>query len=109
MLKRIAPYFAAVVIGIGIAVAASSYSGASDGCCGSMGEAHAKHAEPAAAPTTQAAQKYVCPMHPEVTSDKSGKCPKCGMDLVLRKQTTQPSQDQPAPGHGNGAISTNID
>jgi transcription initiation factor IIE alpha subunit len=25
---------------------------------------------------------YSCPMHPEVTSDKSGKCPKCGMDLV---------------------------
>lgn len=26
---------------------------------------------------------YMCPMHPEVTSDKPGKCPKCGgMDLV---------------------------
>ena len=25
---------------------------------------------------------YTCPMHPEVTSDKAGKCPKCGMDLV---------------------------
>jgi Cu(I)/Ag(I) efflux system membrane fusion protein len=25
---------------------------------------------------------YVCPMHPEVTSDKPGECPKCGMDLV---------------------------
>ena len=28
---------------------------------------------------------YVCPMHPEVTSDKPGKCPKCGMDLVEKK------------------------
>lgn len=27
-------------------------------------------------------QKYTCPMHPEVISDKHGKCPKCGMDLV---------------------------
>ena len=26
--------------------------------------------------------KYYCPMHPEVTSDKPGNCPKCGMRLV---------------------------
>lgn len=25
---------------------------------------------------------YTCPMHPEVTSDKPGNCPKCGMELV---------------------------
>jgi Heavy metal binding domain len=25
---------------------------------------------------------YTCPMHPEVTSDKPGRCPKCGMTLV---------------------------
>ncbi len=25
---------------------------------------------------------YACPMHPDVTSDKAGKCSKCGMDLV---------------------------
>ena len=28
---------------------------------------------------------YACPMHPEVTSDKAGKCPKCGMELVKKK------------------------
>lgn len=28
---------------------------------------------------------YVCPMHSEVSSDKPGKCPKCGMDLVPKK------------------------
>lgn len=28
---------------------------------------------------------YACPMHPEETSDKPGKCPKCGMDLVKKK------------------------
>src|SRR6266542_5233657 len=27
-------------------------------------------------------QKYTCPMHPEVISDKPGNCPKCGMTLV---------------------------
>ncbi|RYE49949.1 MAG: copper ABC transporter, partial [Sphingobacteriales bacterium] len=26
--------------------------------------------------------KYSCPMHPEVTSDKPGTCPKCKMELV---------------------------
>jgi hypothetical protein len=29
--------------------------------------------------------KYTCPMHPEVISDKPGKCPKCGMTLVKIK------------------------
>jgi FtsP/CotA-like multicopper oxidase with cupredoxin domain len=30
----------------------------------------------------QAAEAYVCPMHPEVTSTEPGTCPKCGMKLV---------------------------
>ena len=37
------------------------------------------------APTAKAEHKikyWHCPMHPEVVSDKPGKCPKCGMDLV---------------------------
>jgi len=39
-----------------------------------------------AAPADSSAHKamYVCPMHPEETSDKPGKCPKCGMDLELK-------------------------
>ena len=28
---------------------------------------------------------YTCTMHPDVISDKPGKCPKCGMDLVEKK------------------------
>jgi len=28
---------------------------------------------------------YTCPMHPEIIRDKPGKCPKCGMTLVVRK------------------------
>lgn len=27
---------------------------------------------------------YTCSMHPEITSDKPGTCPKCGMDLVQK-------------------------
>jgi len=32
-----------------------------------------------------AATLYTCPMHPEVTSDQPGTCPKCGMALVKKK------------------------
>ncbi len=28
---------------------------------------------------------YTCPMHPEVISDKPGRCPKCGMNLVPKE------------------------
>jgi hypothetical protein len=28
--------------------------------------------------------EYTCTMHPEVISDKTGQCPKCGMDLVKK-------------------------
>ncbi len=35
------------------------------------------HAEEAAA------VKYTCPMHPQIISDTPGKCPICGMDLVV--------------------------
>ena len=31
------------------------------------------------------AELYACPMHPEVTSNAPGKCPKCGMALVQQK------------------------
>jgi len=39
-----------------------------------------------------AAAKYTCPMHPEVISDKQGKCPKCGMNLVLVKPSPTPKK-----------------
>lgn len=31
---------------------------------------------------TDATKTYTCSMHPEVVSDKPGKCPKCGMELI---------------------------
>lgn len=36
--------------------------------------------------TKAPAVKYTCPMHPEVIKDKPGKCPKCGMTLVVKKE-----------------------
>ncbi len=31
------------------------------------------------------AMTYTCPMHAEIVSSKPGKCPKCGMDLMVKK------------------------
>ncbi len=31
---------------------------------------------------SQKAPRYSCSMHPEIVSDKAGKCPKCGMNLT---------------------------
>ena len=35
---------------------------------------------------TTVTKKYTCSMHPEVVMNKPGKCPKCGMKLVLQKK-----------------------
>jgi FtsP/CotA-like multicopper oxidase with cupredoxin domain len=43
---------------------------------------------------TAAPSSYVCPMHPEVVSDKPDKCPKCGMKLLPAELVAQ------ASGHG---------
>ena len=36
------------------------------------------------------AKRYACPMHPEVTSNKPGKCPKCGMTLRPAPEVVDP-------------------
>jgi hypothetical protein len=43
-------------------------------------------AAPAADEITQPSDRktYTCPMHPEVTSEQPGQCPKCGMKLVQK-------------------------
>ena len=58
-------------------------------------------------------QTYTCPMHPEVQSDKPGKCPKCGMDLVPSEnkvehenmhhemKTGHENMDHSVMGHGD--------
>ncbi len=35
-------------------------------------------------------QKFACSMHPEIISDKPGKCPKCGMDLIEIENKSEP-------------------
>ncbi|SMO64959.1 copper-resistance protein, CopA family [Chryseobacterium rhizoplanae] len=49
--------------------------------------------------SAKAETTYTCPMHPEIVSDKPGKCPKCGMDLVEKEdhchsQTENPKEEK---------------
>lgn len=50
--------------------------------------------KPQAKSQFQSQTTYTCPMHPEVISDKPGKCPKCGMELV-EKETQNPAIETP--------------
>jgi len=46
---------------------------------------------------------YGCPMHPEVTSDEPGRCPKCGMKLMVMEAAAQADSHQGhATAHGVG-------
>jgi Cu(I)/Ag(I) efflux system membrane fusion protein len=69
----LAPLRAAVlVLLIGALSGCSEPSG--NGAANPLQEHLAQHADPT----------FVCPMHPDVTSDEPGECPICGMDLVER-------------------------
>jgi FtsP/CotA-like multicopper oxidase with cupredoxin domain len=52
--------------------------------------------DPAALPADAGPVTYACPMHPEVTSDQPGRCPKCGMKLLA---VTPGTQDHAAMDH----------
>jgi Cu(I)/Ag(I) efflux system membrane fusion protein len=45
---------------------------------------HSNHSGKASQTTNSEKKKYICPMHPQITSDKPGQqCSICGMDMVL--------------------------
>jgi FtsP/CotA-like multicopper oxidase with cupredoxin domain len=47
--------------------------------------------DPAALPAGAGPVTYACPMHPEVTSDQPGRCPKCGMKLLAAESVPKPA------------------
>jgi hypothetical protein len=47
---------------------------------------------------------YTCPMHPEVVSDKPGRCPKCGMALVKKSEPTTTTPPPETNDTGLGPI-----
>ncbi len=51
----------------------------------------------------EAKQLYTCPMHPSYISDRPGKCPICGMDLVPVKE--KPKQESPQGAGAGGPTS----
>lgn len=58
------------------------------GCLGGMGCGHpapSPEATPPAEGGPATAVIYSCPMHPEVTANAPGACPKCGMTLVAKQ------------------------
>ena len=52
----------------------------------------------------QQTQKYTCTMHPEIGKDQLGKCPKCGMELVEKKDVSKGNKQKvkdPSMKHDN--------
>lgn len=45
---------------------------------------HMQHGEVLDNSKPKASKAYACPMHPEIVSDKPGKCSKCGMELIKK-------------------------
>jgi FtsP/CotA-like multicopper oxidase with cupredoxin domain len=49
----------------------------------------------------EGATSYACPMHPEVTSDSPGRCPKCGMKLLPVAAINEASGQDMHAQHGH--------
>lgn len=76
-----------VLITLTMAATTSTFSrlnalacGPSSTCCAN----HGNHGGGGGTPKAGQAITYTCPMHPEVTADKPGKCPKCKMFLEAK-------------------------
>ena len=54
-----------------------------------------RKAPPAGAVAVPARLLYQCPLHPQITSDRPGSCPICGMDLVKVQGGTPPARTTP--------------
>jgi FtsP/CotA-like multicopper oxidase with cupredoxin domain len=59
--------------------------------------------DPTAMPEGAGPVTYACPMHPEVTSDQPGRCPKCGMKLLAVEPASQQMANHHAATHDSDA------
>ncbi len=64
----------------------------SDGPASALAQAPAKQQK-----GTKKVRRYACPMHPEVSSTRRGKCPKCGMSLRLVDNPPPLAVPSPSP------------
>jgi hypothetical protein len=62
------------LMALALTVAVFGVSGCKSSCCAPQSKSEAS--------SSKHAMQYYCPMHPEVVQSTTGKCPKCGMDLV---------------------------
>jgi len=51
-------------------------------------------------------QSYICPMHPDVRTDKPGSCPKCGMNLIEVKTQNLKGKSGEHEGHKMEGVTT---
>jgi len=78
-------------------------------CCAGCKEAFIKNPEKYTQKKADMKEVYTCPMHPDVKSDKPGKCPECGMKLKKKmmpmkhmhfeEQEKQMHGEEQEPGH----------
>ncbi|MBI5473561.1 MAG: hypothetical protein HY961_14575 [Ignavibacteriae bacterium] len=89
------------VLVISLALLSASYAIAQD---------HQHHDAQTKKMQQESKEVYTCPMHPEVVSDKPGKCPKCGMKLVKKtaKQEMSPASMMGKPTFEKSVEGVNI-
>lgn len=73
-------------------------------CCEGCKEKFVKDPAKYIGKTAEMKDVYTCPMHPEVQSDKPGKCPTCGMTL---EKKAMPMTHEQGMSHGQGTMAMN--